>query len=277
VRSSTEQRELRRAISEFDRELVTISEQLAEPELNDARLDDPAADMVEIGARLAAAEAHEHTVSERAGALRERRTDAEHRAGEVERALATATATLRSTAAAIRLGLLAAGNGDNQLRMDLTTFVLIRRFGEVIAAANEQLRRISSGRYQLEHTDARSGNARSGLGLLVLDLQTGRSRDPATLSGGETFYVSLSLALGLADVVRAESGGVDLGTLFIDEGFGSLDPEVLDEVLGALDSLRAGGRSVGLVSHVSELKVRIGDRIAVRRLPDGSSHLQLTA
>jgi exonuclease SbcC len=179
--------------------------------------------------------------------------------------------------AAIRLGNLVSGNGDNQLKMELTTYVLVRRFGEIVSAANAQLRRVSGGRYELQHTDAKNGNARSGLGLLVLDLHTGRTRDPATLSGGETFYVSLSLALGLADVVRAESGGIDLGTLFIDEGFGSLDPEVLDEVMTVLDSLRAGGRAVGVVSHVAEMKARIPDRVAVRARADGSSTLQVTA
>jgi exonuclease SbcC len=87
----------------------------------------------------------------------------------------------------------------------------------------------------------------------------------------------LSLALGLADVVRAEAGGVDLGTLFIDEGFGSLDPEVLDEVLAVLDSLRTGGRTVGVVSHVAEMKMRIAERIEVRPNPDGSSRLTVVA
>ncbi|HEX4729506.1 MAG TPA: SbcC/MukB-like Walker B domain-containing protein, partial [Jatrophihabitans sp.] len=91
--------------------------------------------------------------------------------------------------------------------------------------------------------------------------------------GGETFYVSLSLALGLADMVRAESGGVDLGTLFIDEGFDTLDADVLDRVIATLDTLREGGRVVGVVSHVAELKLRIADRIRVRRRPDGSSEL----
>ena len=166
--------------------------------------------------------------------------------------------------------------GENQLKMELTTYVLVRRFADVLAAANGQLQRISQGRYQLEHTDARTGSAKSGLNLRVLDLQTGKPRDPATLSGGETFYVSLALALGLADVVRAESGGIDLGTLFIDEGFGTLDADVLDEVIDVLDGLRDGGRAVGIVSHVSELKMRIADRIKVERSLDGTSRLLTT-
>ncbi len=90
---------------------------------------------------------------------------------------------------------------------------------------------MSSGRYTLVHSDDRTGRGRSGLGLHVVDAWTGRERDTATLSGGETFFASLALALGLADVVTDEAGGVRLDTLFIDEGFGSLDDQTLDEVL----------------------------------------------
>ncbi|MCG2801254.1 MAG: hypothetical protein L6311_04040 [Cellulomonas sp.] len=113
--------------------------------------------------------------------------------------------------------------------------------------------------------------------MRVEDHWTGALRDPRTLSGGETFYVSLCLALGLADVVSAEAGGVELGTLFVDEGFGSLDPHVLDQVLAELGHLRAGGRTVGVVSHVETLKQAIADRVEVRPLPDGSSTLRVCA
>jgi exonuclease SbcC len=116
-----------------------------------------------------------------------------------------------------------------------------------------------------------------GLTLRVLDRHTGEQRNARSLSGGETFYTSLALALGLADVVRAEAGGVDLDTLFIDEGFGSLDADTLDQVMDVIDELRDHGRTVGIVSHVSELKERIAERIEVRRLPDGSSTLRVVA
>ena len=210
------------------------------------------------------------------GAAAARLADAVQHADRLEAAVRRAARVLADTAAAIRIGNLVAGLGDNQLKMELTTYVLVRRFTEIVGAANTQLLRISDGRYELEHTAARAGNARSGLGLRVMDLHTGRTRDPGTLSGGETFYVSLALALGLADIVRAESGGVDLGTLLIDEGFGSLDPDVLDQVLAVLDGLRAGGRAVGVVSHVEEMKRRIADQIQVRPNPDGSSRLVST-
>jgi exonuclease SbcC len=123
---------------------------------------------------------------------------------------------------------------------------------------------MSGGRYTFVHSDAQGRHgARGGLGLDVLDEYTGVRRPTKTLSGGESFMASLALALGLADVVTAESGGVTLDTLFVDEGFGTLDPQALDAVMTVLDELRRGGRTVGLISHVEELRTRIGSRIEV--------------
>ena len=116
----------------------------------------------------------------------------------------------------------------------------------------------------------RAGETRGGLSLLVRDDWTGDSRDPATLSGGETFVVSLALALGLADVITDEAGGTDLDTLFVDEGFGSLDSETLEDVMDTLDTLRDGGRVVGVVSHVPELQTRIPTQLRVHRGRTGS-------
>jgi exonuclease SbcC len=122
------------------------------------------------------------------------------------------------------------------------------------------------------HSDAvRDRRRRSGLTLLVQDAWTGAEREPGTLSGGETFLASLSLALGLADVVAAEAGGAPIETLFVDEGFGSLDDDTLDEVMSALDGLRDGGRVVGLVSHVAELKQRIPCQLRVVKGRHGST------
>nr|WP_269205338.1 SbcC/MukB-like Walker B domain-containing protein [Motilibacter aurantiacus] len=130
---------------------------------------------------------------------------------------------------------------------------------------------MSGGRYSLVHTDVAGGRGRAGLGLSVLDAWTGAERDPATLSGGEAFMASLALALGLSDVVTAEAGGVLMETLFVDEGFGALDEETLDEVLDVLDGLREGGRVVGLVSHVSELRARIPAQVLVAKGRSGST------
>ena len=161
---------------------------------------------------------------------------------------------------------------DNHLQMRLSAYVLATRLDQVLDAANERLSHMRDQRYLLQRTAraARRGS-QAGLGLEVVDQWTGDVRDPATLSGGETFVVSLSLALGLADVVTQEAGGTEIETLFVDEGFGTLDPDTLDDVMDRLDGLRAGGRTVGVVSHVTELRTRIPAQVDVRKTPRGST------
>ena len=160
---------------------------------------------------------------------------------------------------------------DNRLQMSLSAYVLAARLEQVVAAANERLDPMTGGRYTLEHTAASTArDRRGGLGLLVRDGWTGETRDPRSLSGGETFQASLALALGLADVVAHESGGAEVHTLFVDEGFGSLDLDSLDEVMDVLDSLRAGGRVVGLVSHVPLLRERVPTQVRVDKRRTGS-------
>ena len=196
----------------------------------------------------------------------------------VEQAATAYEEAAGSSADLIRVANLA--RGENEAGTPLATWVLQARFEEVLVFANERLSQMSSGRYELirvaEETSQR--RRRKGLGLAVVDhLGDERTRDPRTLSGGETFYVSLSLALALADVVSAESGGVSLETLFIDEGFGTLDADTLQAVMAQIDHLRAGGRTVGIVSHVAELRDQIAERIAVRRVASGGSTLKVTA
>ncbi|TPG18042.1 AAA family ATPase [Pedococcus bigeumensis] len=160
----------------------------------------------------------------------------------------------------------------NALRMRLSAFVLAARLEKVATLANERLSGMGEGRYQLRHSDHLAARgARSGLGLEVLDQWTGQTRDTSSLSGGESFMASLALALGLADAVREESGGFDLQTLFVDEGFGTLDDESLEQVMAVLDDLREGGRAVGVVSHVAELRTRIPNQVVVRKTERGSS------
>ncbi|MFL5816462.1 MAG: AAA family ATPase [Conexibacter sp.] len=168
-------------------------------------------------------------------------------------------------------GLVDGSAASNRLHMRLSAYVLAARLEEVAAAATIRLERMSNGRYQLIHTDERArGERRAGLELRIVDGWTGQQRPPATLSGGETFLASLALALGLADVVAAEAGGSRLETLFVDEGFGSLDERTLDQVLDVLDQLREGGRTVGIVSHVAELRQRIPARLRVVKGRSGS-------
>ena len=196
----------------------------------------------------------------------------------VEQAATAYEEAAGSSADLIRVANLA--RGENEAGTPLATWVLQTRFEEVLVFANERLSQMSSGRYELIRVAEETGQRRrrKGLGLAVVDhLGDERTRDPRTLSGGETFYVSLSLALALADVVSAESGGVSLETLFIDEGFGTLDADTLQAVMAQIDHLRAGGRTVGIVSHVAELRDQIAERIAVRRVASGGSTLKVTA
>jgi len=196
----------------------------------------------------------------------------------VEQAATAYEEAAGSSADLIRVASLA--RGENEAGTPLATWVLQARFEEVLVFANERLSQMSSGRYELIRVAEETGQRRrrKGLGLAVVDhLGDERARDPRTLSGGETFYVSLSLALALADVVSAESGGVSLETLFIDEGFGTLDADTLQTVMAEIDHLRAGGRTVGIVSHVAELRDQIAERIAVRRVASGGSTLRVTA
>ncbi|MDB1089412.1 SMC family ATPase [Streptomyces sp. ACA25] len=206
-------------------------------------------------------------------------TAARTRCEELDRLSAQATADARRLAPLreesgllAHLAQLAGGTAvENEYRMRLETYVLAARLEEVADAAGTRLRRMAAGRYLLTHSDARTGGrARSGLGLHVIDAWTGRTRDTATLSGGESFLVSLALALGLADVVAEEAGGRRLDTLFIDEGFGSLDEQSLDEVLDVLDSLREQDRSVGIVSHVPDLRIRIPAQLELVKTRTGS-------
>ena len=168
-------------------------------------------------------------------------------------------------------GLVRGTSPDNQLQVRLSSYVLMTQLDLVLDAANERLRHMRDNRYTL-HRAVRGSRSRSrtGLDIEVMDEWSGQARSPATLSGGETFKVSLALALGLADVIRHESGGLDIDTLFIDEGFGMLDPDTLDEVMDCIDDLRGGGRSVGVVSHVTELMSRIGTQLHVEPSRAGS-------
>lgn len=192
---------------------------------------------------------------------------------ELREALAAWTPVRDELALATRMAALADGtSADNRLQMRLSGYVLAWRLSQVVDAANQRLGRMSDQRYSLEHTGRRgAGETRGGLSLLVRDDWSGETRDPATLSGGETFVVSLALALGLADVIAHEVGGTDLDTLFVDEGFGSLDADTLDDVMDTLDSLRDGGRVVGVVSHVPEMRDRIPAQLRVTKARSGSS------
>ena len=267
-------------VASWTRELSALRAGAAAQEL--AGLDPATADQARAAAERAAQELVSARVAEQDArtafeTLRERAERFEGRLAEVRAAEAGAAAVTEATEPVIYLAGLAKGM-DGQRRVALTTYVLRHWFEQVVAAANVRLAAMSAGRYELRRSDeSESRRQRGGLTLSVIDRHTGEERGVKSLSGGETFYTSLALALGLADVVKAEAGGVDTQTLFIDEGFGSLDAETLEQVLGVIDDLRDRGRAVGIVSHVADLRDRVAERLEVRRLPDGSSELKVLA
>ncbi|GAA1141201.1 SMC family ATPase [Nocardioides aquiterrae] len=264
--------DLAHRIAEHDRRLAAVTAVLAEPgadEVAAAVLPDLAAltggheEALRALGDARARESRWAALAQRLGSL----------VGELEAALATWAPLRDELEVATRLCAFVEGkSADNRLQMRLSAYVLGYRLGQVVDAANARLAGMSDQRYSLEHTGRRgAGETRGGLSLLVRDDWSGESRDPATLSGGETFVVSLALALGLADVVTQEAGGADLDTLFVDEGFGSLDADTLDDVMDTLDSLRDGGRVVGVVSHVAEMRDRIPTQLVVRKDRRGST------
>jgi exonuclease SbcC len=172
-----------------------------------------------------------------------------------------------------RIGHLAElARGKNNLKMSLQRFVLATRLEDVLEVANEHMAHMSQNRYRLRRdTDVQDYRRGAGLDLLVEDAFTGNERPVATLSGGEGFQAALALALGLSDVVQRQSGGRHLETIFIDEGFGSLDPEALDRAMESLAGLQSSGRLVGLISHVGELKQRVPARLEVHPTQEGST------
>ncbi len=169
------------------------------------------------------------------------------------------------------LAKVARGMGANARKISFERYVLAAYFEEVLRAANGRLRQMTTGRYEMQRRlEQNKGAGQSGLDIDVLDNYTGRQRPAKTLSGGESFKASLALALGLADVVQAHAGGVSLDTMFIDEGFGTLDPESLDSAIRCLVELQRNGRLVGIISHVPELKETIDAWLLVDSARSGS-------
>ncbi|MCX5206952.1 SMC family ATPase [Streptomyces sp. NBC_00237] len=268
-----EQRALQDRIDAWQAERAAVADRLREEDAVEAA-DRPAADVWAAEAAHTAAERAQRDATSAYDAARDRCAALARLARQAEeeaRRLGPLRADYERVA---RLAGLAAGtSADNERKMRLESYVLAARLEQVAAAATARLHRMSAGRYTLVHSDERTtgtGGRRAGLGLHVVDSWTGRERDTSTLSGGETFFASLALALGLADVVTDEAGGVRLDTLFIDEGFGSLDEATLDEVIDVLDALRERNRSVGIVSHVGDLRRRIPVQLEVLKGRAGS-------
>ncbi|MYT27410.1 MULTISPECIES: SMC family ATPase [unclassified Streptomyces] len=272
VLPDAERRALQQRHDDWQAEAAAVAAELDRPELRAAAAL-PAVDPDAARTAHQAAAARLRTATTALAAARERHAALDRLSADAA-ADARALAPLRTAYDRIaRLATLAAGtSAENERRMRLESYVLAARLEQVAAAATARLHRMSAGRYTLVHSDERAGGARrSGLGLHVIDAWTGQERDTASLSGGETFFASLALALGLADVVTDEAGGTRLDTLFIDEGFGSLDEQTLDEVLDVLDGLRERDRNVGIVSHVPDLRTRIPTQLEIIKNRAGST------
>jgi exonuclease SbcC len=268
LRSTEDRAELRRRIDEHDTATRDVDHDIQSDDLRD--LPDERPDVDAAAAAVAGTDAAARGANDRRTLTADAHNAisgwaAEHRNHLAGHARALADAELWSTVAD-------RCNGRTPPRVSLRRWVLSAHLEEICVYANRRLGAMTGGRYRLGvHRDREWYNAKAGLGLLVHDTHTGSQREVSTLSGGETFQASLSLALGVADAVTAHSGGVHLNALFIDEGFGTLDSEALQLALDELDRLREGGRTVGLISHVSELRERIRTGIEVQSTDGGSS------
>ncbi|UGT65405.1 SMC family ATPase [Nocardia gipuzkoensis] len=275
ARGPQRQAEIEADLVAADRARAAAEAVLAEPEIRAASEQEPG-DLAELDALVAAAQNELNAAVAAHAEASRRASQLEDLGGQLWAAVDRIAPARQAFEELDGLADVVAGRGANNRRMSLHSYVLAARLEEVAQAGSLRLRRMSGGRYEFVHSDkAGPRGRRGGLGLDIRDDYTGAVRPAKTLSGGETFMASLSLALGLADTVAAESGGLVLDTLFIDEGFGGLDADTLDAVMGVLDELRAGGRVVGVVSHVDEMRQRIPSRLHVLRGRAGS-RLQAT-
>jgi exonuclease SbcC len=253
---------LGRAVRAYEDEMTETMAVLGQPDLQN--LPEAVADLTELSERAGTADAVRIARTERRVTLDERTKRAQVLTAKLEAELES-TAELASEFKVVDvLARATRGEAPNQLGIPLESFVLAAELEAIVAAANGRLQTMSQGRYAIEHSDERTrGGKRTGLEIVVYDAHTGATRSPRSLSGGEKFLASLALALGLAEVVTNRAGGIQLDTLFIDEGFGALDDETLELAMQTLDELRQGGRTVGLISHVEAMKDQIPAKLLV--------------
>ena len=269
--ASVDQPELLARLRSAEDELTGVTAQLSDREF--AGLEDMSPPDVDAAVRIADdARRLASTTALAAAAAVARRDQVTAAAARLTTAARELEPVLAADAELAALTEVIHGRGQNARAMSLRTYVLAAKLAEVAQSAGPRLAAMSGGRYTFVPSQDREAKSKAGgLGLDILDSFSGLVRPAKTLSGGESFLASLALALGLADAVAAKAGGRQLDTMFIDEGFGSLDADTLDMVMGTLDELRAGGRIVGLVSHVDELRQRIPSRLRIRRTASGSA------
>ncbi|QRV02472.1 SMC family ATPase [Arcanobacterium phocisimile] len=255
------------AISRFEANWAHVHGQLQEPEI--AKLTGEETTAVEQRSEeYAAVQERQEECAQQAAIIRESARTAHRLYTAVDAAFRAWEKEVEDSGPLARLDQLAQAGKASHTSVSLPVWVLMKRFEMVIEHANDYLARFSHGRYELVRPDEAEKERKTGLGLSIIDYDArgeGASeiRSTRSLSGGETFYTSLSLALGLTEVVQEENGGIRIDTLMIDEGFGTLSGEVLDEVMTTLTELARDGRKVGLISHVDELKSRISNQVRI--------------
>lgn len=270
--SASEQDTLNETVNRHATDTKAVAQILAEPDLQNLP-DEPVDVEAPKKARQAADNANQ-TATSALGEVKTRANQVKAFFRSIKKSLKAAGRTQCEYEIVNRLALTVRGQSPNTRKMTLETFALAADLEDIVAAANVLLARMTANRYELKYSDdLAKGGAQSGLAIDVVDTYNAESRTPQSLSGGEKFQASLALALGLAEVVTERNAGVRLDTLFIDEGFGALDTETLDTTLDTVDALREGGRTVGLISHVEQVKERIPHHINVKVTGDGWSTL----
>ena len=169
----------------------------------------------------------------------------------------------------------AGGTLSSKQKIRLEAYIQMNYLDAILVHANTRLMQMTAGQYELERVGAENQRSQSGLDLGVIDHYNGTRRSVKTLSGGESFKASLALALGLSDEVQSAAGGIRLDTLFLDEGFGSLDDESLEQAIRVLAGLTEGDRLVGIISHVAALKERIDKQVVVKKARSGGSMVEV--
>ncbi len=266
-RSPEEMQALSEALESYAAALAAATQRLAQAEASAAGLSAP--DLAALEAHRAEAQNRFARAAEALGRAQSERTALQHLDTELHRLAQLLGDQDRRFRAVANLARVA--RGDDGDRVSFERYVQGAILDEVLVSASGRLRRMSKQRYALRRMTLSTDQRRAGgLQLEITDTHTGRARSVSSLSGGEGFQASLALALGLSDVVQRHAGGIRLDTVFIDEGFGSLDPEALDLALRTLEDLNQGGRLVGLISHLEEVKARIPARLEVTPGPGGS-------
>ncbi len=266
-----QQFQLQAQISSFDQEMAGVQARRAELDASDLR-GRVGADSAALRGLLRKAKGRAERALQAETAAAKELEAAQTRLHSLQQALLQYQQKRAGSESLQRLAEAARGAAlDEGRRISLDTWVLLNQFDDVIAAANPHLLQFSAQRYQLKRTvaDAGSQTQYAGLGLAILDEEADGERTPSSLSGGEKFYTSLALALGLVEVISSYAGGLQFRSMIIDEGFGSLDYSRLDDVMAGLEAMQTSGRTVGVVSHVTEMRNRIQTGVEVTRLSSG--------